>query len=142
MNSKARTGQWILIAIVVMVALLEIGLAALNFSTGRLRINHLGRALLTGWLLWKIWDGAAWARWLFASLFLIAALYAFYTAVSTDFEDRPEGAWIIGGFGVVSLLLTVGLASPWVGAYQAFRNPNRPDPTSWSELQKDRPWTR
>lgn len=142
MKNKARVGQWVLVTIFILIALSELGLAVLNIYTERFRGSQVGRVILTGWLLWKIWDGFAWARWLIAGLFLVTAIYAVSVAIFTDFEDRTEAVWVIGGAGATFLLFAIGLATPWVGAFQAVRRPHRPDPTSWSELQKERPWTR
>lgn len=120
MDDKARLGRRLLTVIIVVAALGELALACLSLHTGRFRGAQIGRVLLTGWLLWRIWDGAGWARWLTAGLFFAGAALA--VALAFDYpvtQSRPEVAALLVGavFGAFGF----GLASPWVGAYQAFR---------------------
>jgi len=122
MDAKARLGRWVLIAVIVVTVLCELALAGLNLQAGRFRGAQVGRVLLTGWLLWQVWDGAAWARWLTAGLFLAAAVFAAVLGVASPAAaGRPEVVAVLVGMGGLCLTLGVGLASPWVGAYQAAR---------------------
>ena len=127
MDGKARLGQWILLAIIVVTALSELALAGLSIQASRFKGSQIGRVLLTGWLLWRVWDGAGWARWLLAALFFATALLAaIFVSTSPVVEGRPEVAALLVGLGGVFAAFGVGLASPWVGAYQAARR-GRPD---------------
>ncbi|WP_148087584.1 hypothetical protein [Gemmata obscuriglobus] len=81
--------------------------------------------LLTGWLLWRVWDGAGWARWLVAGLFLAAAAFAIVLGVASPVVlARPEVTALVAGMAAVCMAAGAGLASPWVGAYQAARRGN------------------
>lgn len=71
MNDKARLGRWVILAIIVVIALTELALAGLSIQAGKFRGEQVGRVMLTGWLLSRVWDGAKWARWLIAGLFLV-----------------------------------------------------------------------
>ncbi|QEL19941.1 hypothetical protein [Limnoglobus roseus] len=127
MDGKARLGQWVLLAIIVVSALSELALVGLSVQTGRFKGSQIGRVLLTGWLLWRVWDGAAWARWLVAVLSLVAAVFAVALGIASPAaEGRPEVMALMVGVGAVGVAFGVGLASPWVGAYQAARR-GRPD---------------
>jgi hypothetical protein len=76
--------------------------------------------LLTGWLLWRVWDGAAWARWVTAGLFLAAA-FAVGVGAGSPAEGRPGVVDLVAVVGAVCLAFGGVRASPWVGAYQATR---------------------
>lgn len=122
MSGKARLGQWVVLTIIVVTALSELTLAGLSLLAGRFRGEQVGRVLLTGWLLWRVWDGAGWARWLVTGLILAAAMFAVVVSVASPaVQERPEVVALMAGFGAVGLAFGVGLASPWVGAYQAAR---------------------
>ena len=120
MNGKARMGRCILVAIIVVIALAEIALAVVTIQTEQFKGKQIVRVLLTGWLLWQAWDGARWARWVLAALSLATAiLAATFVLVSPYVEGKPEVLGVLIGLSGVSALFAVGLASPWVGAYQA-----------------------
>ncbi|MBN9117886.1 MAG: hypothetical protein J0I06_01745 [Planctomycetes bacterium] len=122
MDGKVRFGRWILVAIIVVTALVELALTGLSLQAGRFRGNQIGRVLLTGWLLWRVWDGAGWARWVLAALSLVTAgLAGVFVVASPITEGRPELVAVLIGVGVVTGAFGIGLASPWVGAYQAAR---------------------
>lgn len=122
MEGKARIGRWVLIAIIIVIALSELTLAALGILTGRFRGGQVIRVLLTGWLLWKAWDGAALARWLMVGLFLVSAVFAAFIGVGALLvEDRPEIVALGVGLSAVCLAFGLSLSSPWVGAYQTAR---------------------
>jgi len=122
MGGKARLGRWTLFAIIVVIALSELALAGLSMRADQFKGSQIGRALLTGWLLWRVWDGAGWARWLLAGLFLATATLAAVLVVASPAAQRPpEVVGLLAGVGVVCLAFGVGMASPWVGAYQAAR---------------------
>lgn len=122
MDGRARLGQWVLLAVIGVTALLELATAALSVQAGEFRGSQIGRVLLTGWLLWRVWDGAGWARWLLAVLFLAAAAFGVVAGVSSPAgPERPEAVALLVGLGGTFAALGVGLASPWVGAYQAAR---------------------
>lgn len=111
-----------MVAIIVVTALAELALAGLSLQAGRFRGNRIGGVLLTGWLLWRTWDGAGWARWVLAICSLAAAGFAVVVGVASPVtEGRPGVMALVIGFGVVSVAFAIGLASPWVGAYQAAR---------------------
>jgi len=122
MDGKARLGQWVLLAIIVVTALSELTLAGFSIQADRFKGGQIGRVLLTGWLLWRVWDGVGWARWLVSGLFLATAVFAGVVGVTSPaVADRPEVVPLLVGLGAVCLAFGVGLASPWVGAYQAAR---------------------
>lgn len=122
MHGKARLGRSVLIAVIVVTALSELALAGVSLQAGRFRGGQVVRVVLTGWLLWRVWDGAGWARWLMAGLFLLTAVGAAGFAVgSPAVEGRPGLLAFLAVVGAVCLAFGVGLASPWVGAYQAAR---------------------
>jgi hypothetical protein len=122
MDDKVKLGRWILVAVIVVTALVELALAGLSLQAGRFRGNQIGRVLLTGWLLWRAWDGAGWARWVLAALSLVTAGFAgMFVVASPITEGRPEVVAVLIGVGVVTGAFAIGLASPWVGAYQADR---------------------
>src|SRR5262245_50384696 len=73
MDSQARVGMWMLIAVTAVFALGEAGLAAVNLLAGRFSGMQAGRIVLTVWLTWSVWNGAGWARWLCAALALAGA---------------------------------------------------------------------
>lgn len=122
MDAKVRLGRWVLIAVIVVTALSEAALAVVSLEADRFKGSQIGRVLLTGWLFWQVWDGAGWARWLMAGLFLAAAALAVVLGVASPaVAGRPEAVAVLAGLGAVCLAPGVGLASPWVGAYQAAR---------------------
>lgn len=122
MDGKVQLGRWVLIVIIIITALSELTLAVLSLQAGRFRGVQIVRVLLTGWLLWKVWDGAAWARWLTFGLFLVSAVFAAFIGVGALIvEGRPEIVALGVGLSAVCLALGLSLASPWVGAYQAAR---------------------
>jgi hypothetical protein len=122
MDGKARLGKWVLLSIIVVLALSELALAGLSIATGQFKGSQVGRVLLTGWLLWQVWDGVGWARWLLSGLFLAAAVLAGVLGVASPaVVGRPELVGLLVGMGAVCVAFGVGLASPWVGAYQAAR---------------------
>lgn len=122
MDGTARLGKGVLITIIVVVALSELSLAGLSVRAGHFRGGQIGRALLTGWLLWRAWDGAGWARWLLCGLFMAAAvLVGVLVVASPAVAGRPDVLMLLVGSGAVFVAFGVGLASPWVGAYQAAR---------------------
>ena len=122
MGGKARLGRWVLLAIIVVTVLSELVLTGLSIQAGRFKGSQIGRILLTGWLLWRVWDGVGWARWLLATLcFAGALLAAIFVLASPVVEGRPGVAALLRGVGGSLAVLGVGFASPWVGAYQAAR---------------------
>ena len=127
MDGKARLGKWVLLALIIFTALSELALAGLSIRAGQLKGSQIGRVLLTGWLLWRVWDGAGWARWLLSGLFLATAVFACTLGVaSPTVAGRPDMLTLLVGMGAICVAFGVGLASPWVGAYQAVRR-GRPD---------------
>jgi hypothetical protein len=126
MDNQARIGRWMLIVVIAVFALGEVGLAAVNLEAGRFSLVQVGRVILTAWLLWRMWDGAAWARWLYAALSLAGAVLAFVAGFGSGASvGRPEVLVITCVFIAVSLGLTVAVASPFVGAYQEARSGER-----------------
>ncbi|MBA4189441.1 MAG: hypothetical protein C0467_15735 [Planctomycetaceae bacterium] len=122
MNRNARLGKWVLIVLIVFAALSELAVVGFSIWAHRFEASHISRVLLTGWLLWRIWDGAEWARWLVAVLgFAGVLLVVIFGLVSPAVEGRPELVAFLVGCGVVYAAFGIGLASPWVGAYQAAR---------------------
>ena len=123
MNDNARLGRLVLVAVIVVIALTELAVVGLTILAGTFRGGQLfGRAMLTGWLLWKVWDGAKWARWLMAGLFFVAVFGAVFAICSPDIVNgRIKVAALFAGFGVACAAISVGLALPCVGAYQAAR---------------------
>lgn len=122
MDAKVRLGRWVLLTIIVITVLSELAVAGLSIQAGRFKGSHIGRALLTVWLLWRVWDGAGWARWLLAALFLVTALFAATIGLAFPAaQERPEVVALFVVVGAVCVAFGVGLASPWVGAYQAAR---------------------
>lgn len=122
MDSKARLGRWVLLSVIVITTLTELAIAGFSLQAGRFKGSQIGRVLLTGWLLWRVWDGAGWARWLVAGLFgAAAALAVVLGAASPAVLARPEVTALLAGMAAVCVACGVGLASPWVGAYQAAR---------------------
>jgi len=91
MDAKARLGRWVLIAVIVVTVLCELALAGVSLQAGQFRGVQVGRVLLTGWLLWRVWDGAAWARWVTAGLFLATA--AFAVGVGVGSRPRVGPGW-------------------------------------------------
>jgi hypothetical protein len=121
-DDKARLGRWVLIAVIAVLAAGELALAGFSLQAGRFKGQQITRVLLTGWLLWRVWDGAGWARWLMAGFCLAGAVFAVAVGFgSPRVTGRPEILALVAGLGVVSVMLGLGLASPWVGAYQASR---------------------
>lgn len=122
MNDKARLGRWVIFAVIVFIALTELALAVLNILAGKFRGEQVGRVMLTGWLLSRVWDGANWARWLTAGLFLAAGFVTIFAACSPDIVNgRLVVVALLAGFGATCVTISVGLALPCVGAYQAGR---------------------
>jgi hypothetical protein len=125
MEGKARVGRGILIIVTAFITLIELGLAGYSFQVAGFRPGQIGRVLLTVWLLWQVWDGSGWARWLLAGLFLAGAVFAIVLGFGPRAEDKPQLALLMTALAVVFAMLGLGLASPWVGAYQSAR---RADP--------------
>jgi hypothetical protein len=122
MGVKARLGRWVLLAIIVVTVLSELALACLSLQTGRFKGSEIGRVLLTGWLLWRVWDGSGWARWLLAALFLGAGLFAAVLGLASPaMQGRPDVVALLVVLAAVFAAFGGGLASPWVAAYQAAR---------------------
>jgi hypothetical protein len=122
MDAKVRLGRWVLIAVIVVTALAELALAGVSIQAGRFSGGQVGRVILTGWLLWRVWNGAGWARWLVAGLFVVVAAFAIVLgAASPAVQARPEVTALVVGMAAVCAAIGVGLASPSVGAYQAAR---------------------
>jgi hypothetical protein len=122
MTDNVRLGRWVILAVIIIIALSELALASMNIIAGTFRSGQFGRVILTGWLLWQIWVGANWARWLSAGLFLVSGFGAIYAACSPSFVNgRLMVVVLLAGFGATCVLISVGLALPCVGAYQAAR---------------------
>jgi hypothetical protein len=122
MHGKARLGQWVILALIVATAVSELALAGFSIQANRFKGTQITRVLLSGWLLWRVWDGAGWARWLVAVLcFITAAFSATVGLISPAVDGQPELVAMLIGIGVVSAAFGFGLASPWVGAYQTAR---------------------
>ncbi|QJW98628.1 hypothetical protein [Frigoriglobus tundricola] len=130
MDGKARRGQWVLIALVLFFVVSEGAMAVLSLQAGRFKGAQIGRVLLTGWLLWQIWDGAAWARQLMTGLLLLGVALTVVLAVAVPAVTAHPGLVALCiGVVVIGLALAIGLMSPWVGAYQAARRAGRDAPT-------------
>lgn len=111
-----------LVAVIVVIALTELAVVGLSILAGTFRGGQVGRVILTAWLLWQVWDGANWARWLTAGLFLAAAFIGVFAICSPDIVNgRLKVVALLAGFGAVCVAISVGLALPCVGAYQAAR---------------------
>jgi hypothetical protein len=122
MDEKVRLGRWVLILMIAVTAVSELTLAGLSLQAGRFSGGQALRVLLTAGLFWKVWDGAGWARWLTAGLFLVSAAFgAFLAAAALDAGGRLEVVVLVGGLSAVCLAFGLGLASPWVAAYQSAR---------------------
>lgn len=122
MGGKAWLWQWVQIVIIAVTVLSELILAGLSLQDGRFRVGQVFRVLLTGWLLWQVWNGASWARWLMAGLFLITTLFAAVVGVGALIaEGRPEVVALGIGSSAVCVGFGLSMASPWVAAYQAAR---------------------
>lgn len=120
MNRNARLGQWVLIAIIVATALVELIFAGFSLHAHRFKGSQITRVMITGWLFWRIWDGAAWARWLIAVPSLAGGvLVAIFVLASPAVEGRSDLVALLVGVGVLYAAFGIGLASPWVGAFQA-----------------------
>jgi hypothetical protein len=120
MSDKARLGRRILLAIIVVIALAELSLAGLNLVAGQFRGAQVARVLLTGWLLWQVWEGASWARWVLTALFSCAAVFTVVVLciASSATPRQSEVVVLLLGSAAACLLFGLGLASPWVAAYQ------------------------
>jgi len=126
MDSQARVGMWMLIAVTAVFALGEAGLAAINLLAGRFSAMQAGRIVLTVWLTWSVWNGAGWARWLCAALAMAGAILAFVAGFGSGAADgRPEVLLIVCVIIAIYLGIAVMLASPGVGAYQEWRRGER-----------------
>lgn len=122
MDGKARLGQRLLLAIIVVTALIELSLTGFKLKAGRFGSQDVVRVLLTGWLLWRVWDGAGWARWLVAALFLVTGAGAVIAGLTVPAaQELPELMAFLIGLAAVCVAFGSGLASPWVGAYQSAR---------------------
>jgi hypothetical protein len=129
----------LLVAVIVVTAVGELAVFALILREGRVSGGQAGRVALTFWLLSRVWDGAGWARWLTAGLFGAAGVLTAAAGLrSPAAEGRPEVAALLAGVGAVGVALGLGLASPWVGAYQAAREGRpaaAPDPTGHTGME-------
>ena len=122
MNDKARLGRWVLLGVIVFIALIELALAAVSIQAGKFRGEQVGRVMLTGWLLSRVWDGAKWARWLTSGLFLVTAFGMAFAACSPDIVNgRLMVVALLATFAAMCAAISVGLALPCMGAYQAAR---------------------
>ncbi len=124
MNDKVRLGRWVLVAVIVVIALTELAVAGLSILAGTFRGGQFGRVILTVWLLWQVWDGANWARWLTVGLFFVAAFGAVFAAFSPDIVNgRLKVVALLAGFGAVCVAISVGLAIVDPGNRTAGRTP-------------------
>ena len=73
MDGKARLGKWVLIVTIIATLLFELATAGLSLRVGQFKGIQIVRMLLTIWLLWRVWEGVGWARWLLAALFFVVA---------------------------------------------------------------------
>lgn len=126
MDRQARIGMWMVIGVIAVSALGEASLLAVNILAGRFTGMQAARIVLTVLLLWRVWDGASWARWLLAVLCLAGAVLAFVAGFGTSVAaDHPEALLVVGVIIAVSLGMAVFLASPPVGAFQEARRGER-----------------
>lgn len=122
MDDKARLGKRFLVFMIVLVALIEITTDGLSIAAGRFDDADVIRGILTTLLWWRVWSGSAWARWLLAGLFLAAALFVVIVVASFPAVKKPpEVMGLMLCVGAICATLGAGMASPWVGAYQAAR---------------------
>ncbi|MCE9560726.1 MAG: hypothetical protein K8U57_01600 [Planctomycetes bacterium] len=136
MDHKARFGKVIVILLIFAATLGELAVAVLALQAGTFRVTQIGRVMLTGWLLWQVWDGAGWARWLMTVLLIGSAVFAVGLGFrNPSVADRPDLLAFLIWFGSVTFLLGLGLASPWVGAFQDARR-NRKHITSCSPFDE------
>jgi hypothetical protein len=120
MGRSAQIGLTILVVIITVTALGEAALAVMNILAGKLSGGQIVRWFLTAWLFWKVWDGAAWSRWLLAVLYLFTGVVAIILGMNYAAGERSEELVVlILGMGSVYLLFGIGMASPWMSAYQA-----------------------
>ncbi|MFO0946732.1 MAG: hypothetical protein U1D30_12425 [Planctomycetota bacterium] len=128
MPRKALLGYWILCSVVLFVAVVEGGVFIASLKYGQPHRAQLGRVLLSGWLLWHVWQGANWARWILAALFLAAAgLVVAVVPGSPRLEGKPLFTILATGFGVLCFLASFALASPWFSAYRQLRTSENTD---------------
>ncbi len=122
MVGKARLGQRVLVAVTVSIVLAEIIVALVSWYAGGLRRSQFGRVSLTVWLLFEVWEGKAWARWVLTVLSSVTAILAIVVGSgSLALGSQKAGVGFIVALGIYSAAIAVGLVSPWVGAYQAAR---------------------
>ena len=120
MNNDAKRGFVILTIITFLVIVGEVFLLGFRFLTIRLSWSDLVRVLLTIWLLWNTWKGASWARWIVAVLYLLATgLGVYYFITDPRILAKTTAIWLFGSLVAALFLMGLGLALPWVGAFQA-----------------------
>lgn len=121
---QVKIGRTILIIVIVFTVLLEMLSSGFQVQAGRFGISSVGRMFLTVFLLMYVWDGSKWARWiLVVLLFAAAGLMVTIALTFPAISERSDLVALLIGLGVIYLMLSMGLASPWMGAYQNARRP-------------------
>lgn len=134
MDDRARPGRWILLAVTAITVLSEGLLALVALLSGRLEAAQVVRIVLTVGILWQVWEGARWARWLTVALSLAGAVFVVVIGlVIADGEARPKVRELSVAVAAFCTAIAVAMASPWVGAYQAAQRRNKSDTRRWIE---------
>jgi len=122
MDNDAKRGFVILTIITFLVVVAEVFLLGYRFILIRLSWSDLVRVLLTIGLLWSTWKGARWARWILVVLYLMASGIGFYLFVTDPrVLAKPMAIWVLGSLVAAFILMGLGIASRWVGAFQAYQ---------------------
>lgn len=126
MTRQQRIGRDLLLASFAFVALLEIVLLVAYIQAGRLNGGQVSRSIFTIALLWLVWVGVGWARWLMVVLWFIAGSIGVFLGVFDEtLVGRTAIQALVIGLGFAFITWALVSASPPVGAFLEYQRDRR-----------------
>ena len=118
MNKRQQIGRAILIAIGLLFLVLELYTITLKVNSGGISVEDIVRLVLTAALLYCVWLGMRWAKWLAVFLSTIGGLL--FIALGATISPLVLGM----GFILLAIAISLGFI-PVVQEFLAFQRKQR-----------------
>lgn len=116
-SNSAGRGKLLVLGTILFIAIAVLTLQGWRIATGNIRLSGFGPVFLTLLLLWKIWEGEAWSRWVLAGTSGAAAIVAMIMAV---IQNEPGMYLTLVPVAVVCAAISAIFSlSPSITAFQA-----------------------